>query len=393
MPNLTESATFDSTVYRIDQTDPVQGWNGSDIGISNQQAQALANRTQWLKKQVDLGSRFTAFYPFAPASSGQVQVLTPGDVKGTLIRVNTASFDGVLTMPLASTCEDFSNVAVSVEPGSGFQFKSANGKFCILGPSGSDTFLDADSGQTLGNYTIFPWSIVRVTKVSATQWMVWKESSVDLAPPGLVSAWAVNSQPYGWLECNGSAISRTNYARLFDQIGTTFGAGNGTTTFNIPDLRGEFIRGWDNGRGVDNNSFTIQATTTNGSANVTNADTTGLVAGMSVSGTGIPVGATISSITNSTTFVLSANATASANFVTLTFSSTRAFGSSQLDMFKKHEHKISRLSNVVNSTSPTTATLTDWEAVSGVQSTDNVQPVGGAETRPRNVALMLCIKF
>jgi microcystin-dependent protein len=53
------------------------------------------------------------------------------------------------------------------------------------------------------------------------------------------------------LKCNGAAISRATYADLFTVIGTTFGVGNGSTTFNIPDLRGEFVRGWDNSRGID----------------------------------------------------------------------------------------------------------------------------------------------
>ena len=57
--------------------------------------------------------------------------------------------------------------------------------------------------------------------------------------------------PAGWLICDGSAVSRTTYADLFASIGTTYGAGNNTTTFNLPDLRGEFIRGSDNGRGLD----------------------------------------------------------------------------------------------------------------------------------------------
>jgi microcystin-dependent protein len=55
----------------------------------------------------------------------------------------------------------------------------------------------------------------------------------------------------GWLRCNGQAVSRTTYAALFARIGTTFGVGNGSTTFNLPELRGEFIRGLDEGRAVD----------------------------------------------------------------------------------------------------------------------------------------------
>jgi phage-related tail fiber protein len=46
-------------------------------------------------------------------------------------------------------------------------------------------------------------------------------------------------------------VSRTTFAELFSAIGTTHGAGDGSTTFNVPDLRGEFVRGWDHGRGVD----------------------------------------------------------------------------------------------------------------------------------------------
>lgn len=70
-------------------------------------------------------------------------------------------------------------------------------------------------------------------------------------PPGTVVAYAGSAAPSGWLVCHGAAISRTTYAALFAAIGTAFGAGDGTTTFNLPDLRGEFVRGWDAGRGVD----------------------------------------------------------------------------------------------------------------------------------------------
>jgi microcystin-dependent protein len=71
-------------------------------------------------------------------------------------------------------------------------------------------------------------------------------------PIGGVVPWPTNTTiPVGYLECNGQALSRTVYAELFAVIGTIYGAGDGSTTFNLPDLRGEFIRGFDNGRGVD----------------------------------------------------------------------------------------------------------------------------------------------
>lgn len=70
-------------------------------------------------------------------------------------------------------------------------------------------------------------------------------------PAGAVAHFAMNTAPTGWLKANGAAVSRTTYATLFAAIGTAYGAGDGSTTFNLPDLRGEFIRGWDDGRGVD----------------------------------------------------------------------------------------------------------------------------------------------
>ena len=69
-------------------------------------------------------------------------------------------------------------------------------------------------------------------------------------PSGAVFCIAVASVPSGYLECNGQSVSRTTFAALFAVIGTQYGANN-SSTFKVPDLRGEFIRGFDNGRGVD----------------------------------------------------------------------------------------------------------------------------------------------
>ncbi len=75
---------------------------------------------------------------------------------------------------------------------------------------------------------------------------------VELTPAGAIMAFARSSAPNSnWLVCDGRAVSRSTYANLFAAIGTTWGAGNGSTTFNLPDLRGVFLRGWDSGRGLD----------------------------------------------------------------------------------------------------------------------------------------------
>lgn len=59
-----------------------------------------------------------------------------------------------------------------------------------------------------------------------------------LIPPGLIFPYAAGTAPSGYLICDGAAYSRSTYAALFAVIGTVYGAGNGTTTFNVPDLRG-----------------------------------------------------------------------------------------------------------------------------------------------------------
>lgn len=88
------------------------------------------------------------------------------------------------------------------------------------------------------------WRCVGYTKADG-------KALVNSAAVGKIDIFPGSSPPDGFLECDGSAISRTDYADLFSVIGTSAGAGDGSTTFNIPDLRGEFVRGWDNGRGVD----------------------------------------------------------------------------------------------------------------------------------------------
>ena len=109
-------------------------------------------------------------------------------------------------------------------------------------------------------------------------------TTVQGVPSGAVFCLAVSAVPPDYLECNGAAVSRSTYAALFAVITTTYGAGNGSTTFNLPDLRGEFVRGWDHGRGVDSgrsiNSTTQGSQYTNhnhaaGSLDVANKSLTG----------------------------------------------------------------------------------------------------------------------
>jgi microcystin-dependent protein len=139
-------------------------------------------------------------------------------------------------------------------------------------------------------------------------------------PPGQLSHFASSTPPVGWLECNGAAISRTVYGALFSSIGSRFGAGNGTSTFNIPDLRGEFIRGWDNGRGVD---------------------------------------------------------------------SGRTLGSFQAQDFQAHAHPFT-YTRMLRNLAPGASGGNGYQEYSQNANTFNT---GGAETRPRNIAMLPCIRF
>ena len=73
----------------------------------------------------------------------------------------------------------------------------------------------------------------------------------NVTPPGVIVAYAGENAPEGWLLCDGTERSRTGYASLFAAIGTIHGDGDGSTTFNLPDYRGRFLRGVDGEAGRD----------------------------------------------------------------------------------------------------------------------------------------------
>ena len=120
---------------------------------------------------------------------------------------------------------------------------------------------DAFSGQSSGAAFLVPQGyIATVTCDGATNstWYVRLSLAIalngaNLAYPGQVSMSAGNAIPAGWLQNNGQAVSRTTFSALFAAIGTTYGAGDGVTTFNVPNDQGRFWRSWNGtGSGIDN---------------------------------------------------------------------------------------------------------------------------------------------
>lgn len=78
-----------------------------------------------------------------------------------------------------------------------------------------------------------------------------KPSLVEL-PAGMILHFGMTQAPEGWLKCDGSEVAKADYPKLFAAIGNNFGELENKNNFKLPDLRGEFIRGWDEGRGLDN---------------------------------------------------------------------------------------------------------------------------------------------
>ena len=75
------------------------------------------------------------------------------------------------------------------------------------------------------------------------------------APVGSITMYGATTPPSGWLLCDGSAYSRSTYGTLFGVIGTGFGAGDGSTTFNVPDMRSRSPLGWGQGAGLTNRNL------------------------------------------------------------------------------------------------------------------------------------------
>lgn len=161
-------------------------------------------------------------------------------------------------------------------------YQNSTGQFKKVNPSeigasvssGVSTVSNAD-----GSLTVSPTSGAVVASVSAT-------TKQGLNPAGTVIYFAGNSCPSGYLGADGSPINRGTYATLFGVINTTYGAGDGSTTYNLPDMRGVFARGWDNGRGLDPGRAigTFQADAFQGHVHQENGSGTGVVGGSNAGG-------------------------------------------------------------------------------------------------------------
>ena len=156
--------------------------------------------------------------------------------------ITTVNDSGVLDLGLSQVSYGLISADNSSFPGA------------LLGPANTIALTD-DSTTNAAHYLTFADGTAGQESLKTdTIKLAYNPSTGDLSGQsqvGDVKYTARNTAPPGWLKANGAAVSRTAYSALFAAIGTTFGAGDGSTTFNLPKLNGEFIRGWDDGAGVD----------------------------------------------------------------------------------------------------------------------------------------------
>ena len=201
-----------------------------------------------------------------------------------------------------------------------------------------------------------------------------------VTPPGQVATYAMTNCPSGWIKANGAAVSRTAYANLFTAIGTTWGAGDGSTTFNLPDLRGQFVRALDDGKGIDPGR-TLASTQADDNKSHSHTGTTATAGNHAHTATsamgGVHSHAINAHFANTTDVLVINDWGTDAILGSDNAPGTHGFRSTaqRTEGDGGHAHAIT-----VNADGDHTHTIT-------------TNTSGGTETRPKNIALLYCIKI
>ena len=169
------------------------------------------------------------------------------DTSNNLLKIRNSSNNGWLTL---GDLTDASNLGLATKASPTFSGTVTSGGDIVMSGTGS---LQLPTGTTAQRPTAATGDIrfnTTLTQFEGYNGSAWGEIANGV-PIGSVFNLATTTVPTGFLECNGAAVSRSTYASLFSTISTTWGSGDGSSTFNLPDLRGQFVRGWDNSAGVD----------------------------------------------------------------------------------------------------------------------------------------------
>lgn len=243
--------------------------------------------------------------------------------------------------------------------------------------------------------------------------MSTEEAKSNDSPPGTIIYLATDKIPVGYrlLKANGATLSRTAYTDLFAFIGTRFGAGDGVSTFKIPDLRGEFLRGWDDGRNVD-------AGRVLGSAQAGDMQSHAHTATASNSGSHAHTASAETAGSHTHTASISNGGNHSHSYKDRYYpenSASLPTGALRVNLPAQNEGSGSRSTDndnnqtlYVDATTETAGSHTHSATIASAGShahtvtvaqngshahTITVSTSGGTETRPRNVAMLACIKY
>jgi hypothetical protein len=225
-----------SPIITFKNTDTSKGFNGQ----WNAYHATNTGRMNW--DYFDKNNAGTASYSFGPG--GDIYTVQLGDLK-TYIDGKVLKTGDTMSGPLVAP--RFIVNGTAGDAGYWLNSRTTNGDpLMILNQVGQFNIYNTAKGVT-------PFALDIITGSVSTPLFGDLKTYIDngAVPAGAVQQFARSSAPNGWVKANGAALSRSTYATLFAAIGTTFGAGDGSTTFNVPDLRGEFLRGFDDGRGVD----------------------------------------------------------------------------------------------------------------------------------------------
>jgi hypothetical protein len=210
------------------------------------------------------------YNPLPFASNGQKNFITVAPAAGGAASM-TSGFPAITMQPIASggippSGQDMNGILhqlsqhqVWLNSGGMYKFNTAHATAIGGYPKGAvlqtDDELSAyistvDGNQNNPNSNTTGWRAyggkVMQDKIEALAQQV---SGSGLS--GSIVTWPGAVVPTGYLECAGQLVSRTTYDKIFAAIGTLYGSGDGSSTFNLPDLRGVFVRGLDHGRGAD----------------------------------------------------------------------------------------------------------------------------------------------
>ena len=209
---------------------------------------ATPKAVKTVKDQVDSVQRNQANYIHNSKKSSAVDSNSEDTVANSAA-VKTAYDKGVDAKTAADNAQRTANDGVSKANAAQTSANQAKSAADAAQHTANDGVSKATAAQTSANQAKSAADTAQRTASDANNNANTRQLKSELI--GEVAFFARTTPPNGWLKANGAAVSRTTYAALFSAIGTTFGAGDGRTTFNLPDLRGEFIRCLDDGRNVD----------------------------------------------------------------------------------------------------------------------------------------------